>query len=136
MLIVKTLRSSTFKVALIWIAGFGVFVYSSTASYLLDHADLAIDADPAVRKGLQPGTADQWLLRANFETLLDGSLLLVGTEVSDFAQFAQKIYLAPASVPVLIFALAALASITVTRRAVASSDSTNAARFVSLRRGG
>ena len=49
MLIVKTLRSSTFKVALIWIAGFGAlvialfaFVYSSTTSYLLDGADRAM----------------------------------------------------------------------------------------------
>ena len=52
MLIAKTLRSSTFGAALIWIAGFGaivvglfVFVYWSTASYVLDRSDRAIDRD-------------------------------------------------------------------------------------------
>jgi len=51
-LIAKTLRSSTFGAALIWIAGFGaivvglfVFVYWSTASYVLDRSDRAIDRD-------------------------------------------------------------------------------------------
>ena len=55
MLIAETLRSSTFKVALIWIAGFGAlvialfaFVYSSTASYVLNRSDRAIDADRGV----------------------------------------------------------------------------------------
>ena len=55
MLIVETLRSSTFKVALIWIAGFGAvvialfgFVYSSTAWYVLNRSERAIDADRAV----------------------------------------------------------------------------------------
>lgn len=195
MLIVKTLRSSTFKVALIWIAGFGAlvialfaFVYSSTTSYLLDGADRAIDADRAMlvaayqrggrddviatinkltgdrhmreriylladtsfaalagnlrqwpatlarsagrgdfaARDSDPGTLDQSVLRANFETLPDGSHLLVGTNVSDFAQFSRKIYLALASVLVLIFALAALASITVTRRTVGRIESINA----------
>jgi signal transduction histidine kinase len=51
-LIAKTLRSSTFRVAIISIIGFGaivvglfVFVYLSTASYVLDRADRAIDRD-------------------------------------------------------------------------------------------
>jgi signal transduction histidine kinase len=51
-LIAKTLRSSTFRAALISIIGFGaivvglfVFVYLSTASYVLDRADRAIDRD-------------------------------------------------------------------------------------------
>jgi hypothetical protein len=51
-LIAKTLRSSTFRAALISIIGFGaivvglfVFVYLSTASYILDRADRAIDRD-------------------------------------------------------------------------------------------
>ena len=55
MLLAKTLRSSTFKVALICIAGFGAvviglfgFVYSSTASYVLIHSDRAIDADHVI----------------------------------------------------------------------------------------
>ena len=55
MLIAKTLRSSTFRAALISIAGFGaivvglfVFVYWSTASYVLDRSDRAIDRDRGV----------------------------------------------------------------------------------------
>ena len=55
MLIVKTLRSSTFKVALICIAGFGAIVvtlflsvYWSTATYVLNRSDWAIDRDRGV----------------------------------------------------------------------------------------
>jgi signal transduction histidine kinase len=54
-LVAKTLRSSTFRAALISIIGFGalvvglfVFVYLSTASYILDRADRAIDKDRSV----------------------------------------------------------------------------------------
>jgi signal transduction histidine kinase len=194
-LIAETLRSSTFKVALIWIAGFGAlvialfaFVYSSTASYVLNRSDRAIDADRAVliaayehggrnelittigrlaaNRRLQdrvyllaapsfgtiagnlkswpaafsgssgrgdfsaadvnPEAADQSLLRAAYETLADGSHLLVGRNVSDFAQFARKIYFALASVVVLIFVLAVVAGITVTRRTVGRIESINA----------
>jgi signal transduction histidine kinase len=194
-LIAKTLRSSTFKVALICIAGFGAvviallgFVYSSTASYVFNQSDRAIDADhailiaayqhggrdeliatigklaagqrledsiylltdasfgplagnlktwPAALSGgagrsdfdamqSNPGAADQSSLRARFETLADGSHLLVGRNVGDFAQFARKIYLALASVAVLIFVLAAVAGITVTRRTVGRIESINA----------
>ena len=195
MLIAETLRSSTFKVALIWIAGFGAlvialfaFVYSSTASYVLNRSDRAIDADraaliaayehggrnelittigslaadrrlqdrvyllaapsfgtiagnlkswPAALSGgsgrgdfsatdANPEAADQSLLRAAYETLPDGSHLLVGRNVSDFAQFARKIYFALASVVVLIFVLAVVAGITVTRRTVGRIESINA----------
>ncbi len=197
MLIAETLRSSTFKVALIWIAGFGAvvialfgFVYSSTASYVLNRSDRAIDADRAVlvaayqhggrdeliatigklaadqhlggqslsagrlrrfgtacrqpqtvaggafrqhrpgrllgANGSNPEAADQSLLRAQYETLADGSHLLVGRNVSDFAQFARKIYFALASVVVLIFVLAVVAGITVTRRTVGRIESINA----------
>jgi len=194
-LIAETLRSSTFKVALIWIAGFGAlvialfaFVYSSTASYVLNRSDRAIDADraaliaayehggrnelittigslaadrrlqdrvyllaapsfgtiagnlkswPAALSGgsgrgdfsatdANPEAADQSLLRAAYETLPDGSHLLVGRNVSDFAQFARKIYFALASVVVLIFVLAVVAGITVTRRTVGRIESINA----------
>jgi signal transduction histidine kinase len=194
-LIAETLRSSTFKVALIWIGGFGAvviallgFVYSSTASYVFNQSDRAIDADravviaayehggrdeliatigklaagqrvddriyllvdasfgpvagnlkrwPAALSGgagrgdfaaqeSNPGTADQSLLRAAFETLPDGSHLLVGRNVSDFAQFARKIYLALAFVVVLIFVLAAVAGVTATRRTVGRIESINA----------
>src|ERR1700733_12447410 len=54
-LILKTLHSSTFKVALICIALFGAvvvalfgYVYLSTASYVLDRSDNGIDADHAM----------------------------------------------------------------------------------------
>jgi signal transduction histidine kinase len=194
-LIAETLRSSTFKVALIWIGGFGAlvialfaFVYWSTASYVLNRSDRAIDADRAVLiaayehggrneliatigrlapdRRLQdrvylladpsfgtiagnlkswptalsggsgrgdfsaadanPEAADQSLLRAAYQTLADGSHLLVGRNVSDFAQFARKIYFALASVVVLIFVLAVVAGITVTRRTVGRIESINA----------
>jgi signal transduction histidine kinase len=194
-LIAKTLWSSTFKVALICIAGFGAvviallgFVYSSTASYVLNQSDRAIDADRAVliavyerggrdeliatigklaagqhledriylladasfgtvagnlkrwpavfsgsagrgdfaAKESNPEAAEQSLLHARFETLPDGSHLLVGRNVSDFAQFARKIYLALALVVVLIFVLAAVTGITVTRRTVGRIESINA----------
>jgi hypothetical protein len=166
------------QVALICIAGFGAvviallgFVYSSTASYVLNQSDRAIDAYHAVliaayehggrdelvatigklaagqrlensiylladasfgtvagnlktwpaalsgsadrsdfdAKEANPEATDQSLLRARSETLPDGSHLLVGRNVSDFAQFARKIYLALAFVVVLIFVLAAVA---------------------------
>ena len=55
MLLTKTLRSSTFRVALICIVVFGAvvialfsYVYSSTASYVLGRADRAIDGDRAI----------------------------------------------------------------------------------------
>ena len=55
MLIAKTLRSSTFRVALICIAGFGAIVvtmflsvYWSTATYVLNRSDWAIDRDRGV----------------------------------------------------------------------------------------
>ena len=195
MLIVETLRSSTFKVALIWIAGFGAlvialfaFVYASTASYVLNRSDRAIDADRAVlvaayrhggrdelvatidklaadqhlenriylladrslrvlagnlknwpaalsgRSGrgdflatdTDSAAADQPALRAAYETLDDGSHLLIGRNVSDFAQFTRTIYFALASVVVLIFVLAVVAGITVTRRTVGRIESINA----------
>jgi signal transduction histidine kinase len=194
-LIVETLRSSTFKVALIWIAGFGAvvialfgFVYSSTAWYVLNRSERAIDADravltaayehggrdeliatigklaadqhlenriylladpsfhplagnlktwPAVFSGgsgrgdfsttdANPEATGPPLLRAEYEMLPDGSHLLIGRNVSDFSQFARKIYFALASVVVLIFVLAVVAGITVTRRTVGRIESINA----------
>lgn len=194
MLIAKTLRSSTFRAALIWIVGFGaivvglfVFVYWSTASYVLDRSDRGIDRDrsvllaafaaggrdelmaainkqaglhqdrgiylladasfaplagnrtkwPAALSGsagranvdaTEPGSAaaDRGLMRAAFDTLPDGSHLLVGREVTDLSQFVRKIYLALALVLVLIFVLAIAAAVTVTRRTVSRIESINA----------
>jgi len=194
-LIAKTLWSSTFKVALVWIAGFGAliialfgFVYSSTATYVLDRSEHAIDLDRAVliaayesggrdrliaaidklavdqrpdggiylladpSFGALAGNLKKWpaafagsagrgnfdsqepnpavaggtLLRAGFETLPDGSHLLVGRNVSDLAQFIQKIYLALALAVLLMFLIAIVAGITVTRRTVSRIESINA----------
>jgi signal transduction histidine kinase len=193
-LIAKTLRSSTFRAALILIAGFGaivvglfVFVYWSTASYVLDRSDRAIDRDRGVllaayaaggrdeltaainkQAGLHPdrgiylltdasfaplaGNRKRWpaplsgeagranidaaesgatlgegaLMRAAFDTLPDGSHLLVGREATDLTQFVRKIHLALALVLVLIFILAIAAAVTVTRRTVGRIESINA----------
>ena len=194
MLIVKTLRSSTFRAALVWIVGFGaivvglfVFVYWSTASYVLDRSDRRIDVDRSVllaayaaggrdeiiaainkQASLHPdggiylltdaafaplaGNRKQWplalsgeagrtnfetteagsiaasrtLMRAAFDTLSDGSHLLVGREVTDLSQFVRKIYFALALVLVLVFVLAIAAALSVTRRTVGRIESVNA----------
>ena len=203
MLIAKTLRSSTFRAALIWIAGFGavvvglfVFVYWSTASYVLDRSDRAIDRDrgallaayaaggrdeliAAIDKqaGLHPdrgiylltdasftplagnrkkwpaalsgeagranfdatksgsAAADRALMRAAYDTLPDGSHLLVGREVTDLTQFVRKIYLALALVLVLIFVLAIAAAVSVTRRTVGRIKSINTTRRAIMQSG-
>jgi signal transduction histidine kinase len=70
--------------------------------------------------------ADRRLARASFETLPDGSHLLVGRDISDLEQFAKKIYLALVSVVSLIFVLAFVAGATVTRRTVGRIESINA----------
>jgi signal transduction histidine kinase len=194
-LILKTLNSSTFKVALICIALFGAvvvalfgYVYLSTASYVLDRSDNGIDADHAMlmaayEKGgsdgliaviesfvadervgdrvylltdpsfrVIAGNLKQWpavlsggagrgnfdarewqsnaperpTLRAAFETLPDGSHLLVGKDISDLDQFARKIYIALAAVLLLIFVLAVVSGIVATRRTVSRIESINA----------
>jgi len=195
-LLTKTLRSSTFRVALFCILVFGALVialfgcvYSSTASYVLDRSDRAIDGDRALlmnaydhggraaliaaidkiaadarfgdgaflladrsfavlagnlaswppalaadNAGRSNFRAPEWkpeaahwpLLRAAFATLPDGSHLLVGKDISDLDQFGRKIDLAFALVIALIFVLAAVAGIAVTRRTVGRIESINA----------
>jgi signal transduction histidine kinase len=194
-LLAKTLRSSTFKRALIWIAIFGAvvvallgYVYWSTSSYVLSRSDHAIAAEHAVlqkayevagRSGLiaaierciaedrfegglyllanpsftpvagnlkvwpptlkstkgwdnfsvrawKPDAADQPVLRATFETLPDGYHLLVGKDIGDLDEFARKINSAFALVISLIFLLAGVASISVTRRTVGRIEAINA----------
>ena len=196
MLIAKTLLSSTFKVALICIIAFGAvvlalfgFVYTSTASYVMERSDRAIAADRSAliaayaRGGREElkiainrhsadmhesdgiylltdpefaplaGNLKSWpkslvgdvgrgdfemsesdaasaeppqLARASFETLGDGSHLLVGRDVSDLEEFARKIYLALAFVVLLIFVLALFAGAAVTRRTVGRIETINA----------
>lgn len=195
MLLVKTLTSSTFRLALIAIATFGVivsaifsYVYLSTASYVRSRSDRAIvteysslrdayarsgrdglidlirqrladkgfadDAyllvDPssavlagnlkawpqavAATKGWvefraaepPPTTAGQPLLRGMFDTFPDGDRLLVAKDISDLDGFTDQIKTAVALGVALIFALAAVASILVTRRTVGRIEAINA----------
>ncbi len=193
MLIARTLRSATFRAALLSIACFGAivvglfaFVYWSTSSYLFDRIDRSINRDrgvllaayvaggrselttvikmlgdqhpdhgvflladatfallagnrkewPIQLKGTESvnasvdkldwDAADGTSVRAIFDTLSDGSHLLVGREVTDFTRFARRIYLAFALVLVLILALAMSAALATTRRTVGRIESINA----------
>lgn len=196
MLLAKTLRSTTFKLALISIGVFGAvvfalfgYVYWSTTSFVLSRSDSAIEAEwttlrnayetsgpegliraieqrsaadhfeggvylladqsfgpvagnlkawPALKK---PGewsefsynalnsktAASQSLFRAKWETLPDGFHLLVGKDISDLGRFATEIYGALAFAVLLVFVLAAVASMSVTRRTVGRIESISAA---------
>src|SRR5205085_9049808 len=68
----------------------------------------------------------QSLFRAKWEILPDGSHLLVGRDISDLDRFADEIYAALAFTIFLIFVLAAIASVSVTRRTVGRIESINA----------
>ena len=189
MLLAKTLRSTTFKLALVCIAIFGAlvftllgYVYWSTTSYARIRSDHAITAELAIlqktyasagRSGLittiaqrladqrfdgsvylladpsfapLAGNLADWpsamkgsggwgnfsarenrlLLRATFETLSDDSHLLVGKDVDNLDEFTYKIKAALALCILLIFALAGLASVLITRRTVGRIEAINA----------
>ncbi|VIO78852.1 Sensor kinase CusS [Bradyrhizobium ivorense] len=193
MLLAKTFRSTTFRLALIAIGTFGLivsaifaYVYWSTVSYVRSRSDRAIVTEQASlrevfarsgRDGLialidqriadksfadhvymlsgpgavvLAGNLKQWpdgataagwtefraavptlaaqdpLLRGLAATLPDGSRLLVGHDISDLDGFTARIRAAGIAVVVLILALAAVASIGVTRRTVARIESINA----------
>ena len=196
MLVAKTLRSTTFKLALISIGVFGAvvialfgYVYWSTTTFVLSRSDSVIEAEQAMlrrtydtsgREGLiraidqrkaaaplegavyllasesfvpvagnlkewpsaldgvnkwgefkstalTPGpSATQSLIRAKWEIFPDGSHLLVGRDISDLDRFADEIYAALAFTILLIFALAAVASVSVTRRTVGRIESISA----------
>ena len=66
------------------------------------------------------------VLRATFDTLPDGYHLLVGKDLDDLDEFAKKIKTALLGVISLIFVLAGLASVSVTRRTVGRIDAINA----------
>jgi signal transduction histidine kinase len=72
------------------------------------------------------GAADQPLLRAMVETFPGGERLLVGTDIGDLDSFTDQMKLAVISGIALIFVLAAVASILVTRRTVGRIESINA----------
>ena len=194
-LLAKTLRSSTFRLALISIAIFGAtvvalfcYVYWSTTTYVRSQSDRAIVTELAVlqdayagagRDGLaatiaqriagkafdggvylladpsyapiagnlevwpsslkegsgwanfkarewRPDAARRPLLRATFEPLSDGSHLLVGKDIQDLEEFADKINTALVLAMLLIFVLAGAASVFVTRRTVGRIEAVNA----------
>lgn len=192
-LLAKTLRSSTFKLALIAIGAFGVivsvifsYVYWSTSAYVRSRSDSAItaeavslretyaqsgrdrlvelirrrSADPALSDhfyllvdppakilagnlGQWPsasgagwaefrapkassGAADPPLVRAVLENLPGGERLLVGRDISDLDRFAAQIRVAVISIVALIFVMAGVSSVLVTRRTVGRIESINA----------
>jgi len=195
-LLAKTLRSTTFKLALISIGVFGAvvvalfgYVYWSTTIFMLSRSDSVIEAEQAMlrrtydtggrdgliraidqRKAAAPldgavyllasesfvpvaGNIKEWpsaldgankwgkftstaltpdpnatqsLIRAKWEIFPDGSHLLVGRDISDLDRFADEIYAALAFTILLIFMLAAVASVSVTRRTVGRIESINA----------
>jgi signal transduction histidine kinase len=65
-------------------------------------------------------------LRATFETLPDGSLLLVGKDIDELQEFSRRIKAALALSILLIFVLAGVASVSVTRQTVGRIESINA----------
>jgi signal transduction histidine kinase len=194
-LLAKTLKSSTFKLALIAIGTFGViasaifgYVYLSTSDYVRSRSDRAImteymdlrgvyeqsgreglislirqrtsnkafaghiyvlaDASSAVlaaNLGEWPPTAmarSGWtefrapgaspekislpLVRGMIDTFPSGERLLVGQDISDLDSFAGQIKTAVISSVSLIFLLAAVASVLVTRRTVGRIEQINA----------
>lgn len=195
MLLAETLRSSTLKLALIWIGIFGAivlalftYVYWSTASYVRGRADHAIAEeqtalrkayDSAARGGLiaaikdrigdgrfgssvylladpsfapvagnleawpsslkgsngwgsftaperKPGATAHPTLRATFDTLPDGYHLLVGREIDDLDGFMKKIETGLLLGLLLVFVLAGVATVSVTRRTVGRIEAINA----------
>ena len=70
--------------------------------------------------------ADRSLLRAMLETFPGGDRLLVGRDISDLDSFTDQMKRAVISGVALIFVLAAVASILVTRRTVGRIESINA----------
>jgi signal transduction histidine kinase len=203
-LLAKTFRSSTLKLALIWIGVFGTlvvallfYVYSSTASYVRGRSDRAVAAEMADLQKTYAGSgraglvaaivqrstgqrfegavylladtafarlagnlqvwptglkgfsgwggfnAPEWksiatdrpLLRAAFETLPDGSHLLVGRDIDDIDAFVAKIKIAMGSIIALIFVIGAVATVSVTRRTVGRIEAINATSRAIMRSG-
>jgi signal transduction histidine kinase len=74
-----------------------------------------------------PSAASPPLLRAMLQTFPSGDRLLVGRDISDLDSFADQIKTAMISVAALLFVIAGVASILVTRRTVGRIESINAA---------
>jgi signal transduction histidine kinase len=194
-LLAKTFRSSTLRLALILIGIFGAvvatllgYIYTSTSSYVRRQSDRAITAElvnlqkiyagsgrdglvatikqrsvderfegcvylfadatyaplagnlgvwPPGLKGFngwgnfnapewKPIEIDRPSLRAAFETLPDGSHLLVGKDIDDVDEFVGQIKTALGLSILLILVLAAVATVAITRRTVGRIESINA----------
>jgi len=194
-LLAKTLRSSTLRLALIWIGIFGTavaallgYVYWSSAAYMLRQSDQALATElVSLREAYSRGGRDQLIaamiqrmsagqfesgvyllvdpsgaslagnlaawpaslkgasgwgnfsapdwkpnasrgprLRATFETLPDGTRLLVGKDIEELDQVADRINTALLLTVLLIVAVAAAASASITRRTVGRIESINA----------
>jgi signal transduction histidine kinase len=203
-LLAKTFRSSTLKIALIWIGVFGAivvallfYVYSSTASYVRGRSDHAIATElanlqktyanagraglvatiarrsaderfeggvylladtafaplagnlrvwPSGLKGFngwgdfdapewKPAAPNRPRLRGTFETLPDGSHLLVGKDIDDVDAFVNQIKIATGLSIVLIFVIGAVATASVTRRTVGRIEAINATTRAIMRSG-
>jgi signal transduction histidine kinase len=76
---------------------------------------------PALSAGM-----DQPLIRAMFERLPNGDRLLVGRDIGDLDSFTRQIKMAVFFSVVLIFSLAGVASVLITRRTVGRIESINA----------
>jgi len=74
----------------------------------------------------KPNAARRPLLRATFETLPDGSRLLVGKDITDLDHVTGRINTALLLTTLLIAAVAAAASASITRRTVGRIESINA----------
>ena len=190
MLLAKTLKSSTFRLALVCVAVFSGavfallgYVYWATTNYVRSRCDRAISADRALLvqaygkagrdalvtrinqriawQGFEPeiyllvdpslaflaGTLKSWpgalravqgwadfdvpetaghsQLRATYETLPDGSHLLVGRSLDDLDRFVGIMKTALACGTTLTFVLAAFAGVSVTRRTVGRIEAIN-----------
>lgn len=73
-----------------------------------------------------PGDANPPLLRAMLETLPGGDRLLVGRDIGDLDSFTERMKTAVISGAALIFVLAGMVSVLVTRRTVGRIESINA----------
>jgi signal transduction histidine kinase len=74
----------------------------------------------------KPGAVERPLLRAAYETLPDGYHLLVGKDIDDLNEFAQRIETALALSVLFTFMLGGVASVFVTRRTVGRIEAVNA----------
>src|ERR1700719_2947481 len=92
----------------------------------ISKAELTCSPTPRSLPAPAPDAAGRALLRARFDTLSDGYHLLVGKEIDDLDEFAKKIEMALLWGVALIFVLAAMASVSVTRRTVGRIEAINA----------